>query len=36
MRRLVHLTAMKTHDPAMMPSFIRTHVMDRFLSVVPT
>ena len=27
---LVHLTGMKTHDPAKMPSFIRTHVMERF------
>jgi len=27
---LVHLTGMKTHDPSRMPSFIRTHVMERF------
>ena len=27
---LVYLTGMKTHDPAKMPSFIRTHVIERF------
>lgn len=27
---LVHLTGMKTHDLAKIPSFIRTHVLERF------
>ena len=27
---LEHLTGMKTHDLAKMPSFILTHVMERF------
>ena len=27
---LVHLTGVKTHAPAKMPSFIRTHVMKQF------
>jgi len=27
---LVHLTGMKTDDPAQLPSFIKTHVLERF------